>query len=174
MAMNKQADDKQATLPKSMSRNAASTNSSSQSLKEKGKAPLQRQNEGAQGDTLAVVLVRGLICSRSDVRDTLVMLRLLRKNACVLVPDTPGVRGMLRKAKDYVTWGRIDTETRKKLEVHTKVRGKSKTTGKTAVFHLHPPRKGFGRKGVKQGFVAGGALGDRGEKMNDLLQRMIG
>ncbi len=135
---------------------------------------VERKQAGKQGtsgpaasDALAVVLVRGLIGSRSDIRDTLVMLRLLRKNACILVPDTPGVCGMLQKAKDYITWGKIDQETRKKLEAQKKVGSVS------PVFHLHPPRKGFGRKGVKRGFATGGALGDRGEKINDLLQRML-
>ncbi len=122
---------------------------------------------GAPDNALAVVLVRGLIGSRSDIRDTLAMLRLLRKNACTLVPDTPGVRGMLRRAKDYITWGTIDQETRKKLE------SRRKTGNARPVFYLHPPRKGFGRKGIKKGFVTGGALGDRGENINDLLQRMV-
>ncbi len=156
--------DKQAATPRVMTKNMASANAGYQA-----KEKTQAKRQGVPGDALAVVLVRGLICSRSDIRDTLVMLRLLRKNACVLVPDTPGVRGMLQKAKDYVTWGRIDQGTIAKLESRAKAGG----AGAKAVFHLHPPRKGFGRKGIKRSFAAGGALGDRGEKMNDLLQRML-
>ena len=40
-------------------------------------------------------------------------------------------------------------------------------------FYLNPPRKGFERKGIKVSFKAGGALGYRGEKINDLIQRML-
>ena len=39
------------------------------------------------------------------------------------------------------------------------------------VFRLHPPRKGFG--GVKRAFRQGGALGDRGTAINELLLRML-
>tara|TARA_Y100000310_G_scaffold345598_1_gene467056 strand:- start:5116 stop:5586 length:471 start_codon:yes stop_codon:yes gene_type:complete len=40
-------------------------------------------------------------------------------------------------------------------------------------FRLMPPRKGFERKGIKKQFSMGGALGYRGEKMKELLERMI-
>jgi large subunit ribosomal protein L30 len=39
-------------------------------------------------------------------------------------------------------------------------------------FRLHPPSKGF-KGNVKKGFTAGGELGYRGEKVNELLQRML-
>ena len=41
------------------------------------------------------------------------------------------------------------------------------------VFRLKPPSKGFERKGIKMSFKEGGALGYRGEKINELLERMI-
>ncbi|MBI5884936.1 50S ribosomal protein L30 [archaeon] len=41
------------------------------------------------------------------------------------------------------------------------------------VFRLKPPSKGFERKGIKKDFAIGGALGFRGEAINELLQRMI-
>ena len=40
-------------------------------------------------------------------------------------------------------------------------------------FRLNPPRKGFGRKGIKVDFKIGGALGERKEKINDLIKRMM-
>jgi large subunit ribosomal protein L30 len=39
------------------------------------------------------------------------------------------------------------------------------------LFRLSPPKKGY--EGIKRGFGAGGALGYRGEKINDLISRMI-
>jgi len=53
----------------------------------------------------------------------------------------------------------------------------NKTTIKTLnlkpVFRLRPPRKGYERKGVKQPFSIGGALGNRREKINVLIKKMI-
>ena len=43
--------------------------------------------------------------------------------------------------------------------------------GTVKVFRLHPPRQGH--EGVKRSFVAGGALGDRGEAINALLKKMM-
>ena len=40
-------------------------------------------------------------------------------------------------------------------------------------FRLNSPRKGYGRKGIKVSFNEGGALGYRGNKINDLIKRMI-
>jgi large subunit ribosomal protein L30 len=153
--------------------------------------------------TLAVVRVRGTINIKNDIRDTLAMLGLGRVNHCVLVDESPQYMGMLRKVKDYVTWGPIDAATasllvkergllegRKPLDTKSlKVLGKYKThedlgsaiaEGKTnwsklegtiRVFRLHPPRKGY--EGIKRSYVVGGALGDRGEAINELLQRMM-
>jgi large subunit ribosomal protein L30 len=38
---------------------------------------------------------------------------------------------------------------------------------------MSPPRKGFERKGIKISYSIGGALGDRKEKINELIVRMI-
>ncbi len=40
-------------------------------------------------------------------------------------------------------------------------------------FRLCPPRKGYGRKGIKKPFSLGGALGYRKDKINDLIKRMM-
>lgn len=45
--------------------------------------------------------------------------------------------------------------------------------GMKPFFRLLPPVKGFERKGTKQPFSLGGALGYRKEKINDLIQRML-
>ncbi|NOQ54464.1 MAG: hypothetical protein GQ558_07665, partial [Thermoplasmata archaeon] len=61
--------------------------------------------------TLAVVRVRGIINVKNDIRDTLTMLGLGRVNHCVLIDETPQYMGMVRKVRDYVTYGPIDAET---------------------------------------------------------------
>ncbi|RLI90051.1 MAG: 50S ribosomal protein L30 [Candidatus Altiarchaeales archaeon] len=45
--------------------------------------------------------------------------------------------------------------------------------GLKPIFRLTPPRKGYGRGGIKHPYSIGGALGYRGEKINELLERMI-
>ncbi len=153
--------------------------------------------------TLAVVRVRGIINVKNDIRDTLTMLGLGRVNHCVLISENPQNMGMVRKVKDYVTYGPIDIETatllvkergqlkgRKALDEKTlKDLGKyksfedlgkaladgdatwSKMDNTVRVFRLHPPRKGY--EGIKRTFNMGGALGDRGQDINVLLQRMM-
>ena len=151
----------------------------------------------------AVIRIRGRIGVRRDIADTLKMLRLHKVNHCVIVPETETFKGMLNKVKDYVTYGEIDKDTLVKLilkrgrlpgnkrvneetikelmnmsvdELAEKmVNGeiKLKDTPLKPVFRLHPPRKGFERGGIKKPFTAGGALGYRGEKINDLLEKMM-
>ena len=52
---------------------------------------------------------------REDVKHTLDLLQLWRKHYCVVVQNTPAMKGMLVKAKDYVTFGEIDEDTIKLL-----------------------------------------------------------
>ncbi len=129
---------------------------------------------------LAVVLVRGMVKVVKPVQETLMMLNLNRKNHCVVIDDTPAYKGMLLKVKDYITWGEIDEATfaelvRKRGQL-SDGRGKSvEINGKKYKRHfaLNPPLKGFGRKGIKTSFKVGGGLGYRGEKMNNLVKRML-
>ncbi len=147
----------------------------------------------------AVIRIRGRVGVRKDIADTLAMLRLHRKHHCVLVKPTPAMEGMLRKVKDYVTWGEISEKTLKYLlkkrgrkpgdkrlsdeEVENAFKaliedGNEKQPsrilidlGIKPVFRLSPPSKGFKRK-IKE-YYPRGELGYRGEAINELLERMI-
>jgi len=151
----------------------------------------------------AVVRVRGRVGVRKDIADTLKMLRLHRVNHCVIIPETETFKGMINKVKDYVTYGEIDKDTLVKLilkrgrlpgnkrvdeetikelmnmsvdELAEKIANgeiKLKDTPLKPVFRLHPPKKGFEKGGIRKPFTVGGALGYRGEKINDLILRMI-
>ncbi len=111
---------------------------------------------------------------------------------------------MLQKVKDYVTWGEVTPEVvARLLEARGRLPGDRPLTeayvkevlgyasvdalakeivqGEVTprdlkdvkpVFRLHPPRKGY--EGIKRPFADGGALGYRGEAINDLLLRMLG
>jgi large subunit ribosomal protein L30 len=116
---------------------------------------------------IAVILVRGLIGIRHDIKETLFYLNLRKKHACAIVEDTQVVRGMLKKVQDYVTFGEVSEEVLKELT------SKRRKDDKKEVFFLAPPRGGFERKGIKQAYVNGGALGDRKEAMNELLTKMM-
>lgn len=60
----------------------------------------------------AIVRVRGRADCPYEVEHTLKLLRLYRKHHCAVYPsDLPGLKEMLMKVKDWVTWGEIDRET---------------------------------------------------------------
>ena len=143
-----------------------------------------------EGQKLAIVRVRGLTGIKHPIDDTLNKLRLYRKNYCVVVPKNSVYMGMIRKVKDYVTWGEVGEETYKTLLDERKEEYKGRASdskgeinyakfsdidGKKIkkFFRLNSPRKGYGRKGIKYAFNIGGALGYRGDKINDLIMRMI-
>ena len=45
------------------------------------------------------------------IRSDYEMLRLHRVNHCVVIPDNEHYTGMIKKVKDYVTYGEIDKDT---------------------------------------------------------------
>jgi large subunit ribosomal protein L30 len=139
---------------------------------------------------LVVVRVRGLNSVKTKIEDTLKMLRLYRKNYCSVFTKNQIYTGMLKKAKDYVTWGEINDET---FNLLVEKRGEEfsgrESDSKDKIqygdyliinnkkikkyFRLNPPRKGFGRKGIKYSYQEGGALGYRGEAINDLIKGKV-
>ena len=110
---------------------------------------------------------------------------------------------MLQVIKDYCTWGEIDEATLAALirargkvvgdkaldDAYLKENSEFATVDEMAkaiiennykmkdvvgvkpIFRLHPPIKGY--EGNKRSFQNGGALGYRGAKINDLVNRMI-
>ncbi len=159
---------------------------------EKPEAPKAEVKEGPKEKLFAVVRVRGSVGITRDLADTLMMLRLHRINHCVIVPKNKNYDGMLHKARNFITWGEIDREMLEKLVAkrgrfagdkrvkdvgyakelaHFILSGKAvKETGIKPVFRLSPPSKGY--KSTKALFPRG-SLGYRGEKINELLKRMI-
>lgn len=162
----------------------------------KNRRPKRAVKKAAQQKALkdalfAVIRLRGPVNVRKGIRDTLVMLRLDRVNHCVLVPANASYKGMLHKAEECVTWGEINDKTLEKLlfkrgKIAGEDFGKAKATGMAKkilsdskaikeseikpVFRLNPPSKGY--KSVRR-FYPKGDLGYRGERINELLKRMI-
>jgi len=161
---------------------------------------LQKSNNS--DSMFAVIRIRGTAQRKRILEETLQLLRLKAVNNCVLVPETKEYTGMLKKARDYITWGKISKETLIKLlqkrgkaignksinenslkEItefknfedfsEALVEGKIKLKDYSQikqVFKLNPPRHGF--KGMKLHYPKGD-LGDRGEKINEFIERMI-
>ncbi len=147
----------------------------------------------------AVVRVRGKVGVRGEIEETLKRLMLTRVNHAVVVPETPSYEGMIRKAKDYITWGEIEKGVleemilrrgelrgggkaeREELEkrsgmkwdklLDAVVKNRVKLHEYLKPFRLHPPRKGY--RSIKTPYKLGGALGYRGKDINELLRRMI-
>lgn len=149
-----------------------------------------------------VVRVRGSVHLRGEIKRTLALLGLNRVNRLCIIPESESYKSMLKKAKDYITWGEIDQKTivltlkkrgktsqaqgitehylkEKKLnsieELGEKInRGSTlKSLGLKPFIALKPPRKGFERKGIKKSYSIGGALGYRGKSINELIKRML-
>jgi large subunit ribosomal protein L30 len=150
---------------------------------------------------IAAIRVRGTTGVKGEIADTMKMLRLNRINHAVILDENPSYKGMLQKAKDYITWGEINEETLAKVitkrgrlpggEKVTEEFLKENTSHKTIddvatavfkgekleeigikpVFRLHPSRKGF--KNVKKAYNEDGTLGYRGEDMENLIGKML-
>lgn len=64
---------------------------------------------------VAVIRLKGDPGLKVDIRKTFKLLRLYKKNHCVLIPNKKNYVGMLNKIKEACTWGEIDAETCKLL-----------------------------------------------------------
>ena len=151
----------------------------------------------------AVIRVRGQPDVSYDIEYTMGLLGVNKVNHCAIVPENASTKGMLQKVKDYTTYGEINAETLAQLiRVRGRLSGDRMITDeylaansdfKTVedlakaiiendyrmkdveaakpVFRLHPPVKGY--EGNKRSYKNGGALGYRGEAINDLIARML-
>jgi len=150
-----------------------------------------------------VVRVRGSISAQREDKETLDMLHLDRTNHAVLVDNRPEFMGMLKRVRNYVTWGEASKETvalllnergrlagGKKLtdEYAQKVGYKSLSELADAVASCKVEHRKLpdmqpvfklhpptkGFKGkTKKSFGAGGEAGCRGERINALVKRMV-
>jgi len=64
---------------------------------------------------IAIIRVRGSAEQKRVINDTFKILRLFKKNHCVVIPNTPAYLGMIKKVKDHATWGEVDEGTLKSL-----------------------------------------------------------
>lgn len=142
-------------------------------------------------DLYAVIRIRGAVNARGTIDDTMKMLKLKKVSNCMIYLKSEPIKGMLKKSSTYLTWGEIKEETMLKLllkrgrlqgdkkideakakEVVQKIlKDKStKDIGIKMPLRLSPPSKGYNF--VKARFPTGD-YGYRGEKINELLERMM-
>lgn len=114
---------------------------------------------------LAAIRVRGAIDTGDKVEKTIQTLNLEKRNQCIILNDEDSIKGMLNKAKDYITFGEVSEETVEKLEER-----KGEEIEPNDTISLSPPTGGF--KSTKKQVGQGGALGER-DNMNDLIQKMV-
>jgi len=126
----------------------------------------QAQESGKYKGKIAIIRVRGRVGVREDIEHTLRRLKLTKPNHLVIYEDSPVIRGMINKAKDYITWGEVSDEFIKEIEKHA-------TKEDENLYRLQPPRKGWGRRGIKYTYAQGGALGYRGKDIESLIERMF-
>ena len=137
---------------------------------------------------IAIIRISGMVKVDEDVENTLYRLRLRRKYACVVLKESAELAGMLKKIRNFVAYGKLNKETFISLvEKRGKLISKKKTNMKEAAelyfegkeklsnlnikpfFRLHPPRKGIRSKV----HYPKGVLGNHGEKINELILRML-
>jgi len=62
-----------------------------------------------------VVRARSDVKVERSIKETMGMLNLTRVNHAVIIPENLQYKGMLQKAKDYITWGDADAEMIEKM-----------------------------------------------------------
>lgn len=150
----------------------------------------------------AVIRIKGKVEVRRQVEDTLQMLRIKYINNCVIVPENENYKGMLNKAKDFITWGEINKETLvKMLRKRLRAEGDKKVdekilkeamgfdsfekfadeliAGKIKLGNFEKIKPVFrltppskGFKSTKDAYPRGD-LGYRKQEINELIERMI-
>jgi large subunit ribosomal protein L30 len=152
--------------------------------------------------SLLVIRIRGTINVSKREEDTMKMLRVDRNNYATIIDDRPDYKGMLQKAKDWITWGEPSVKTVKEILMKRgKAPGDVKLTEEyikslgfesfddlaeklfkcelsiNQVDGIKPffrlhPPKKGFKKSVKRPYNSKGELGYRGEAINELAIRM--
>ncbi len=114
---------------------------------------------------IGAVKVRGSVDVDRKIKQTLQHISLDKKNKVVILEENSSNEGMLKKAKDYITYGEISEETLQRLEERN---GADLENGDTVT--LSPPTGGY--KDTKKNVSQGGSLGKR-QNMDELINKMV-
>ncbi len=132
---------------------------------------------------IAVLRVRGRIGVRRTIKETLERMNVPRVNSLALLFGNESNMGMIKKCSDFVTYGAISEEMLNKImekkgiktskeDISALMEGSKKPKDLVHLpIRLKPPR--HGHRSIKRGFSSGGAMGYRGDAVNELLKRMV-
>ena len=136
---------------------------------------------------IIAIRISGHVEMPSDAEETLFRMRMRKKYTAVLLKETQETKNLLQVVRNFIAYGPIDQKT---LEELISKRGKASDNkskvdikkvaetilkdgmGKAGIkpfFRLHPPRKGIDSKT----HYPKGILGDNGDKINELVRRML-
>jgi len=138
----------------------------------------------------AIIRIRGQVNTKPDVKKTFELLNLKSANHMSVWPEDKDHLKMIKQVENYSTFGTISEEVLNAVvekkgtalngEIDTKKAMKLLSEGKTMkqagvknCFRLSPPKKGYERKGIKKPYSTGGVLGNRKEKIDDLIEKML-
>ena len=138
------------------------------------------------------IRIRGTVNLAPKLKKALEVLNVRRINNASLWKEDPQSLKMIKAVQDYVAYGKLSESVLKELiekkavplkagdKVDSKKTIENLKQGKTLaqagirnLFNLSPPKGGFGKAGVKVPSRLGGALGDRKEEINDLVERIL-
>lgn len=150
-----------------------------------------------------IIRLRGSVGISRELERAFALIHLTRKFSATLMKESSSNNGMIRKVKDYATWGEVSPKIISQLiKQRGYLTGNQRITDEMVkerfghesithlgtalhelkenlwrlpdlkpVFRLHPPKGGF-HGSIKKPYPKG-ELGYRGEKINDLLAKMI-
>ncbi len=96
---------------------------------------LRKNQKQEQEITLCVLRVRGAHGMKRTIQRTLHLMNLYSVNSATILRSTPIVRGMLQKAKDYISFGPISEEYLKKM-----LKKRARLTGNKMLTDAHVRR----------------------------------
>jgi len=116
---------------------------------------------------ICIIRIKGQVGIRKSIAETLHRLRLRKKYTCILVEPTKEILMVLQTLRNFIAYGELDEATKKEL---IEKRGIKDKDGKLKpYFRLHPARGGIKSKL----YYPKGVLGNHGEKINELVKRML-
>ncbi len=107
---------------------------------------------------ILIIRIRGKVGVNQKVEKTMRLIGLKNKFNAVLLDENEKTKGILKRIKDYVSFGIADEKTINAFK-------------DKKVLRLKPPKGGFKRETRLSGEK--GELGNKKEKINDLFKRMI-
>lgn len=136
---------------------------------------------------ILAIRISGQVEMRKDFVETLFRMRMRKKYSAVLIKENEASKPLIQSVRNFIAYGPIDQKTLEELiskrgkPLDKKIKIDAKKTAEIIMkdgiekagikpfFRLHPPRKGINSKI----HFPKGVLGDNGDKINDLVRRML-